>query len=90
MFFENGQYKIGFSINHHQKFLYKFEGANLVAAYGVTFNMRSHYLYKTVTECSGYYIKKYDWQLLLSENMTIAQYLQFKIKKDYKRLEVNV
>jgi hypothetical protein len=32
-----------------------------IGAYGVTFGIRSHYIWKTSAKCEGYIIRKENW-----------------------------
>lgn len=48
--------KIGYSINNKKLFRIT-QGANAVGVYGVTFNRKSHYIYKVIQESVGYFIR---------------------------------
>lgn len=61
VFFEKGHYKIGYTVNREEIYKIYYEGVNVIGAYGVTFNKRALYIYKTVTTCQGYFIRKKNW-----------------------------
>lgn len=49
----------------------KFKKANVINAYACTFNLRSEFIYKTVTVCQGLFIRKKNWKTLLDEHYKI-------------------
>ena len=51
IFINQGTYEIGFEMNRIQTFVLRFKDSNVIGAYGVTFNKRTLFLYKTVTAC---------------------------------------
>jgi len=55
-----GTYKVGYSINKKEYYVDKF-GLNVIGAYGVTFNKRALFLYKSITHINGYFIRKINW-----------------------------
>lgn len=58
---------IGLSINKKAHYVLKKENNFQVGAFGVTFNQRCRYIYKTFREQSqGYFIRKEHWTDLLS------------------------
>ena len=72
LFFEQGMYEIGYEINRVKKYVLKYRNtknsANVIAAYGATFNKRSSFIIKTCTECSGFFIRKQNWQRIMKDN----------------------
>lgn len=60
-FFNRGTYEIGFEINHKEFYVLKYKNCNVIGAYGVTFNVRALFLYKTFSVCEGYSIRKQNW-----------------------------
>jgi hypothetical protein len=61
LFFNNGTYEIGYEINRVKKYVLRFKDSNVIGAYQCTFNKRSMFIYKTVTVCKGYSIRKVNW-----------------------------
>ena len=39
---------------------------NVIGAYGVTFNKRALFIYKTYTECEGFFIRKKEWLKIIN------------------------
>lgn len=65
IFFNNGTYEVGYEINRVKKYVLRYRNSNVIGAYPVTFNKRSIFIYKTVTECKGYSIRKFNWQKIM-------------------------
>ena len=72
LFYYNGTYCIGYEINRVKKYVLRFKDTNVIGAYQCTFNKRSIFVYKTITSCKGYFIRKLEWQKVLDENVNIA------------------
>ena len=68
IFFNNGTYEIGFEINKFKEYVIRYKDCNLIGAYGCTFNKRSHFVYKTFTDCEGFFIRRENWKDLLNEH----------------------
>ena len=49
IFINQGTYEIGFEMNRIQNFVLRYKDSNVIGAYGVTFNQRTLFVYKTVT-----------------------------------------
>ena len=49
LFFDKGEYKIGYSINNKEEYSISYNGVNVIGAYAVTFNKRALFVYRTVT-----------------------------------------
>lgn len=62
-FFMNGTFEIGFEINRMPHSVLRYENSlvrgQLIGAYGCTFDKRSFFLYKTKTECEGFFTRKH-------------------------------
>lgn len=76
-FFDFGHYLVGFEINKIQKFVMKFKEANVINAYACTYNQRSEWIYKTKTNCTGYFIRKKNWKNLFKDHYKIVDELMF-------------
>ena len=87
IFFIEGTYKVGYSLNNKQIFVIPYKSnqiGNAIGAYGVTFNRRSKFLYKTVTDCKGQFIRKKYWQLVLNEiDADLCKSIKIQIRKDH-------
>lgn len=66
LFFETGTFEIGYEINRFTRYILRLKNnrakANVIGAYGATFNKRSLFKYRSITECRGYFIRKLNWQ----------------------------
>ena len=62
IFFVTGTLAVGFELNKVKKFVIKFKDATVINAYGCTFNERSEYAYKALTQCEGYSIRRKNWK----------------------------
>ena len=65
IFFMTGSYVIGYSINNKYIYLPERYIKNVIGAYGVTNHKRALFIYKTVTICEGYFIRKKNWLAIL-------------------------
>lgn len=83
-FILNGTFEIGFEINRIPNYVLRFKNCNVIGAYGVTFNRRSMFLYKTVTTCHGFFIRRIEWRGLMEEHASISQHLKDAVKKEYE------
>mgnify|MGYP006090323903 CR=1 FL=1 len=84
IFITNGTYEIGFEINKFKEYVIRFRDCNLIGAYGVTFDKRSHFVYKTYTACEGFFIRKQCWKDLLNEHDEFSCQFKDKIKTSYE------
>lgn len=58
IFFMKGFYCVGYSINNQNHFYPELFSTNVIGAYGATFNKRALFMYKTKTQCEGFFIRK--------------------------------
>ena len=84
LFYHNGQYAVGYEINRVKKFVLRFQNSNVIGAFACTFNKRSVFIYKTISLCHGYFIRKLEWQNILSENESIGEIIKEEIADDFK------
>ena len=61
IFFMEGKYKVGYSINNKYEYLNELYSTNVIGAFGATFGRRSLFIYKTHTLCTGFFIRKKKW-----------------------------
>ena len=84
-FLMSGIWDIGFSVNLEQFFKMRYEHYSVIGAYGVTFFKRSAYIYKTVTECKGYFIRRQRWKVIMDSNDSrIIKEFQNVILKEFE------
>ena len=76
IFYESGTFEIGYEINRFTRYILKYKNslarAVVIGGYGATFNKRSHFKYRTVTECRGFYIRKLNWLTILEDHDEIS------------------
>ena len=73
-----GSYKVGFNLQN-KNFFVKAHKANVIAAYGVTFNKRAVFVYQVMHQLSGFFIRKSKWQEII-QNEEYAE-IVFEFKK---------
>jgi len=74
---------IGYEINKQRHFCVKYQDSCVIGGFGVTFDQRSAFIYMSMTETSGYFIRKRIWKDILEENPDIAKKLKQNILTDY-------
>ena len=90
IFFNKGDYDVGFEINRERYFVVRYqnnESANIIGAYGVTFNIRSKFIYRTASFCEGCSVRKTKWMTLMEDDdhKIISYHLKKQLKKDYEK-----
>ena len=87
LFFETGTFEIGYEINRFSRYILRFKNnlakANAIGAYGATFNLRTIFKYRTITECQGFFIRKLKWLEVIEDNDIISSQLCRQVKIDY-------
>lgn len=74
---------VGFNINKTSHFALKKESSFQVGAFGLTFNQRCRYIYKSFRETtSGYFVRKEHWLDLLSGTGSEIKDFTKNFKKD--------
>jgi len=63
-----GQFHVGYSINKKSIFRLKMQDVD-IGSYGITFNKRSHYIFRSANDSDGYFVRKQHWVNLLSEDL---------------------
>ena len=60
--------------------------ANIIGAYGATFNARSNFVYRTYTKCQGYYIRRTKWKAITDsdDHKVIRALLKEQVRIDYE------
>lgn len=85
-FFNRGIYEIGFDINHQSYYILRYKNSNVIGAYGVTFNVRALFKYKTYSNCTGFSIRKSNWVQILANNEQIMTVIKQSVKDDYEKM----
>ena len=83
LFVETGLIYIGYEINKQRKFCVKNQDSCVIGAFGVTFDQRSAFIYMSVTESCGYFVRKFNWKNILEDSPDIAKKLKQNILTDY-------
>lgn len=85
IFFESGRYNVGYSVNRKEEYKLSYEGVNIIGAYAVTFDKRALFIYKTVTQCTGYFIRKINWKNIFAnpDFEEITEKLKKNLKNEY-------
>lgn len=83
-FFNRGTYEIGFEINHQPYFVLRYRNSNVIGAYGLTFNVRALFLYRTYSACQGFSIRKSNWFDILNNNEQIMDTIKKSVQYDYE------
>jgi hypothetical protein len=91
IFFDKGTYEVGFEINKKVYYVIRYKNdknlkANIIGAYGATFNTRSHFVYRTYTKCEGFYIRRTKWKEITDsdDHKIIAALLKEQVRVDYE------
>jgi hypothetical protein len=68
LFYMTGTYQVGYSINREFRFPIIYSGCRCIGAYGVSYNKRALFVFKTYERCQGYFVRKTNWLRILDEN----------------------
>ena len=85
LFFMTGSYQVGYSINREYRFPIRYGGCREIGAYGVSFNKRSNFAFKTFERCTGFFALKILWLKVLMEpdNEIMVKIFKKRINEDY-------
>lgn len=61
----------------------KFKNSQVLGAYGATYDYTSEFIYKTVSYCFGYFIRKMNWKLTMAENVDISEEFKSLVLKNH-------
>lgn len=61
IFVQQGTVHVGFEVNRRQKFVVQFANKVIIGAYNCTFNKKTIFVYKSVSDVSGYMLRKQPW-----------------------------
>ena len=76
IFFIEGIYEIGFEINRVKTYVLRYKDKNVIGAYGVTFNKRSLFVFRTFSVCNGYSIRRTNWKKVINDHPEISSLLK--------------
>lgn len=66
-FVNKGQVIIGYEINNQKRYCIKYTDCVVIGAYECTFNKRSSFIYTTLTNIEGLFIRKQKWSEMMTE-----------------------
>lgn len=72
IFFDDGAFEVGYEFNGEKKYPLKFKNSNVIGAYYVTFNKKSGFIYRTATECKGYFIRRKPWMNIMESHEQVT------------------
>ena len=61
----------------------KFKNSQVLGAYGATYDYNSEFIYKTVSYCFGYFIRKLNWKLVIADNLKVAEEFKSQVLKNH-------
>ena len=61
----------------------KFKNSQVLGAYGATYDYTSEFIYKTVSYCFGYFIRKLNWKQTMAENVNISEEFKSQVLKNH-------
>jgi len=83
LFMIKGTIDIGFEVNKQSKFCLRFTKEVVIGAYNVCNSLRTLFVYKCKTNCSGYFIRKDAWLSILECDPEISDYIRNNVKEYY-------
>lgn len=86
IFLENSEFMVGYSINKVP--IYKVTQMNVdIGSYSVTFNVRSHFIFKTINQSKGYFIRKGNWIKIMDDEQfkQLVKLIKGVIKRNYEK-----
>jgi hypothetical protein len=66
IFCQKGEVYLGYEINKQKKYCIKYLSGCIIGAFGCTFNQRSIYVAYANSNCDCSFIRKTNWQKILS------------------------
>ena len=82
--FTHGTYEIGYDFNGEEQFKIRFKNSNMIGAFNLSFNQRSEYIYRTVTNCQGFFIRKRAWYDIMNNHKQVSEGFKAQIAQDYE------
>jgi len=65
IFFIKGIVDLGFMINRKETYCLRLHKDSLLGAYNLCTNKRTKFIYKSVSHCSGYFIRRSNWKSIM-------------------------
>lgn len=84
IFFDNGTYEIGFELNGNIFYKIQYKNSNPIGAFGVTFNKRSQFIYRTCGVCRGFFIRKTNWMKIMQSHEQVTDEFKGQIVKEFE------
>ena len=66
-------------------YVLRYKDKCVIGDYGVTFNKRSLFVFRTSSVCTGYSIRRTSWKQVIGDHNEISELLTQKIKKEYEQ-----
>ena len=73
--FTEGEMGLGFELNKTIKIAFSQKDEIVVGAWEISFGRRSQFVYKTLSSCDGFFIRKTKWVQMIRSNEQIADEL---------------
>lgn len=77
-FIEKGLYDIGYEINKQEIFKIRMPNRSVLGTFEVCFDKRMLFIFKTYSECKGFFIRKLNFQKLEQEFSEFYQSIKMK------------
>ena len=74
---------IGFEINKQKKYCLKYKDRCIIGAYGISFDRRAAFIYKTHSHVQGFFMRKEHWQASLEEFPDVSRSMKRNVFLDY-------
>ena len=87
LFFEQGNYDLGYEINGKLKYKLRFRHRIGIGAFYVTFGTKTKYNCKANGDCKGYSITKREWLASLNKFPQIEKSFKLKLLQDFHQKE---
>jgi hypothetical protein len=79
--FMNGKFDLGFELNGKKSYVIRYSNTSstvqnagaLIGDHSCTFNKQSRFIYKTVSPCDGFFIRKKSWMDVLTTHSYVAR-----------------
>ena len=83
IFISKGTLVVGYELNRIKKYSLVMKDKAIVGAHDVTFCKQSQFVYTTLTNIEGFFIRRENWYEILCENPDIAPQIILKIEMNY-------
>lgn len=83
LFIELGKYDIGYEVNKMRKFKIRLGAKTVIGAFNICFKKRQIFVYKTKTECSGYFVRKKNWHDIMEQFPDFFGIIKRKVLYEY-------